>query len=111
MNSTVRISVYNLYKHFSYISYNYIKCLLQHNVFVLTQKIINFNKKQCVDCIKVNIKQTALLKTRFLEISANYSNIIHINIISLISYKGYKNIWYLLMLVNDTTCWVSLWKL
>ena len=28
INFVTRISVYNLYKHFSYISYNYIKCLL-----------------------------------------------------------------------------------
>ena len=70
---------------------------------MLTQRITDFNKKQCVDCIKANIKQTALSKTRSSEISANYSNIIHINIISPISYKGYKNIQYLLMLVDNTT--------
>ena len=104
MNSTVRISVYNLHKRLSHISYNYIKCLLQHNTFVLIQRIMDFDKKQCVNCIKANIKQTALLKTRSSEISVNYSNIIHIDIIGLISYKGYKNIQYLLMLVNNTTC-------
>ena len=111
MNSVIRISVYNLYKCFSHISYDYIKCLLQHDTFVLIQRIMDFNKKQCVDCIKVNIKQTALLKTRSLEISVNYSNMIHMNIIGLIFHEGYKNIQYLLMLVDDTTHWVSLLKL
>ena len=70
---------------------------------MLTQRIMDFDKKQCVNCIKANIKQTALLKTRSLEISVNYSNMIHMDIISLISHEGYKNIQYLLMLVNDTT--------
>ena len=104
MNSVIRISVYNLHKCLSHISYNYIKHLLQHNVFVLTQRITNFDKKQCVDCIKVNIEQTTLLKTRSSEISANYSDIIHMDIIGSISYEGYKNIQYLLTLVNDTIC-------
>ena len=71
---------------------------------MLTQRITDFNKKQCIDCVKANIEQTVLLKTRSLEISANYSNIIHMDIISPVSYEGYKNIQYLLMLVDDTTC-------
>ena len=70
---------------------------------MLIQRIMDFDKKQCIDCIKANIEQTVLLKTRSLEISANYSNMIHINIIGLISYEGYKNIQYLLTLVDDTT--------
>ena len=78
---------------------------------MLTQRITDFDKKQCVDCIKVNIKQTALPKTRSLEISVNYGDMIHIDIIGPIFYEGYKNIQYLLMLVDDTTCWVSLLKL
>ena len=45
LNSISRISIYNLYKCFSYISYNYIKCLLQSNILILLQKITNFNKK------------------------------------------------------------------
>ena len=32
MNSAVRISVYNLHKRLSHISYDYIKCLLQYDV-------------------------------------------------------------------------------
>ena len=78
---------------------------------MLIQRITDFDKKQCINCIKVNIKQTVLLKTRSSDISVNYSNIIHMDIISLIFYEGYKNIQYLLMLVNNTTCWVSLLKL
>ena len=56
MNSVTGISVYNLYKCFSHISYDYIKCLLQHNTFVLTQRITDFDKKQCIDCVKANIE-------------------------------------------------------
>ena len=52
-----------------------------------------------------------LPKTRSLEISVNYSNIIHIDIIGPVSYEGYKNIQYLLTLVDDATHWVSLLKL
>ena len=52
-----------------------------------------------------------LPKTRSLEISANYSNIIHMDIISPVSHEGYKNIQYLLILVNNTTYWVLLLKL
>ena len=104
MNSVVRISVYNLHKRLGHISYDYIKCLLQYNTFVLTQRIMDFNKKQCIDCVKANIEWTVLPKTRSLEISANYSNIIHMDIIGPVSHEGYKNIQYLLMLVDDTTC-------
>ena len=111
MNFVVGISVYNLHKQLSHISYNYIKCLLQHNTLVLTQRITDFDEKQCIDCVKVNIEQTVLPKTRSLEISVNYSDIIHIDIIGPVSYEGYKNIQYLLMLVDDTTHWVSLLKL
>ena len=103
MNSTVGISVYNLHKRLSHISYDYIKCLLQYDAFVLTQRITDFDKKQCIDCVKANIEQTVLPKTRSLEISANYSNIIHMDIISPVSHEGYKNIQYLLTLVDDTT--------
>ena len=111
INSMSRISVYELYKHLSHISYNYIKCLLWHNVSILSQKIIDFNKKQCVDCIKANIERTAIPKIQSSDISANYSNIIHMDIVSPVSYEGYKNIRYLLTLVDDATCWVSLLKL
>ena len=78
---------------------------------MLTQRITDFNKKQCIDCVKANIEQTVLPKTRSLEISANYSNMIHMDIIGPVSHEGYKNIQYLLMLVDDTTRWVSLLKL
>ena len=104
LNSISRISVYNLHKCLSHISYDYIKCLLWHNTSVLTQRITDFDKKQCIDCIKANIEQTVLPKTRSSEISANYSNIIHMDIIGPVSHEGYKNIQYLLMLVDDTTC-------
>ena len=97
LNFISRISVYNLYKCLSHISYDYIKCLLQSNTSILLQKIINFDKTQCIDCIKANIKQTVLLRMQTLKISANYSNIIHIDIVSLVSHKGYKNIQYLLI--------------
>ena len=103
INSVVGISVYNLHKCLSHISYNYIKCLLQHNTSVLTQRITDFDKKQCIDCVKANIEQTVLPKTRSLEISANYSNIIHMDIIGPVSHEGYKNIQYLLTLVNNAT--------
>ena len=104
LNSISRISVYDLYKHLSHISYDYIKCLLQSNTSILSQKIINFNKTQCVDCIKANIEQTVLLRIQTLKISTNYSNIIYIDIVSIVSYKKYKNIQYLLILVNNTIC-------
>ena len=77
----------------------------------VTQRIMSFDKKQYINCIKVNIEQTVLLRMQTSEISANYSNIIHIDIIGPISHEGYKNIQYLLMLVDDTTHWVSLLKL
>ena len=71
---------------------------------MLTQRITDFDKKQCIDCVKANIEQTVLLKTRSSEISVNYGNIIHMNIIGPVSHEGYKNIQYLLMLVDDATC-------
>ena len=36
INSISGISVYELYKHLGHISYNYIKCLLQHNTLILS---------------------------------------------------------------------------
>ena len=45
LNSISRISIYNLYKYLSHISYDYIKYLLQSNISILLQKIINFDKK------------------------------------------------------------------
>ena len=44
LNSISKISMFNLYKCLSHISYDYIKCLLQSNISILLQKIINFNK-------------------------------------------------------------------
>ena len=46
-----------------------------------------------------------------MEISANYSNIIYMDIVGPVSHKEYKNIQYLLILVNNTMYWVLLLKL
>ena len=62
INVIIRINIYKLYKQFSYISYNYIKYLLQQNTLILIYQIIDFKEKQCVNCIKANIKQNLLLK-------------------------------------------------
>ena len=46
MNFMTEISVYNLHKHLRHISYDYIKCLLQYNTFVLQLFVKVLQKRQ-----------------------------------------------------------------
>ena len=49
------LTIYNLHKQLGHISYNYIKQLLKEHPNVLKTKVMNYEEKECIECIKANI--------------------------------------------------------
>ena len=97
------LSIYELHRRLGHISYDYLKRLLKTNPTILKQQITNFDEKQCVECIKANIEQAPIPKIRMSEQSANFGDIIHIDIVGPIHPLGYQQTKYMLTIVDDAT--------
>ena len=105
------LTIYNLHKQLGHISYNYIKQLLKEHPNVLKTKVTNYKEKECIECIKANIQCTTILRLQESPLAQTFGNHIYIDIVGPIKPYVYKNIHYLLTIVDDATCWCVVLKL
>ena len=98
------LTIYDLYKQLGHISYNYIKQLLKEHPNVLKTKVTNYKEKECIECIKANIQCTTILRLQESPLAQTFGNYIYMNIVGPIKLYVYKNICYLLTIVNNATC-------
>ena len=77
MNSVKVSSLYDIHRRLGHISYDYLKRLIKSDAGIVNAKIIDWEEKQCLECVKANITRSTIPKTRSSSLASKFGDHLH----------------------------------